>query len=119
MSTTLVNVYAWLSIGLAVVLSYVILSNRVHEGVVIKVGLIFMVAGLLASAGLTLNGQDTAVGQFHASLCIRIGLGIVIFGYLRRQRRAGHPCLRAADWRAPRGPMGMEPARAAGRGFAE
>ena len=89
----------WLSLFAGAALSWVILSATVREGIVIKTGLICMVAGLLSTAALTLTGTDSMRGLLNAGLALRLGLCIVIAGYWLKTRRAGHYCLRASDWR--------------------
>ena len=91
----------WLSLFAGAALSWVVLSATVREGIVIKTGLICMVAGLFSTAALTLTltGMDSMRGLLNAGLALRLGLCIVIAGYWLKTRRAGHYCLRASDWR--------------------
>ena len=76
-----------------------VLHERIHEGVIIKFGLITMILGLLATAALTLSQQDSFRGLWAAGIAMRAGLCIVIAGYWIKRKKAGHPCLRAEDWR--------------------
>lgn len=92
----------WSSLLAGAALSWVVLSATVREGVVIKVGLIVMIAGLFSTAALTLTGADSMRGLLNAGLALRIGLCVVIAGYWLKTRRAGHYCLRASDWRVKR-----------------
>lgn len=69
-------------------LSFIVLSRRVHEGVVIKFGLTLMVMGLLASGLLTLKGFDSLSGLWNAALILRVGLLVVIAGYAWRINQA-------------------------------
>lgn len=89
----------WLSLFAGAALSWVVLSATVREGIVIKTGLICMVAGLFSIAALTLTGMDSMRGLLNAGLALRLGLCIVIAGYWLKTRRAKHFCLRASDWR--------------------
>ena len=100
----------WLSLFAGAALSWVVLSATVREGIVIKTGLICMVAGLFSTAALTLTGlfstaaltltgMDSMRGLLNAGLALRLGLCIVIAGYWLKTRRAKHFCLRASDWR--------------------
>lgn len=91
-----------LSLFAAAGLGYVVLTDRIHEGIIIKLGLILMVIGLLAAAALTLRGIESLRGLFHAGIALRGGLCIVIVGYWFKRQRVRHPCLRMEDWR-PRG----------------
>ena len=92
----------WLSLLAACALSWVVLTSTVREGIVIKAGLILMVAGLFSTAALTLTGAYSLRGLLNAGLALRLGLCIVIAGYWLKTRRAKHYCLRASDWRDTR-----------------
>ena len=77
-----------------------ILSPKVHDGVVIKVGLICMAAGFGAMALRLVDGggPDQALGIERALLLINAGVAVVIFGYLMRKARVHHPVRRSTDW---------------------
>lgn len=69
------------SVLCAGLLSSIVLTSRVQEGPVIKLGLILMIIGLLASGIITLKGFDTMHGLWNASLLLRVGLLIALTGY--------------------------------------
>ena len=93
-------VAGWLSLFAAAGLSYVVLSAHIHEGIIVKAGLISMVLGLLATAALTLSGMDSWRGLFHAGIALRGGLCLVIAGYWLKRHKAKHACMCFEDWRS-------------------
>lgn len=72
-----------------------ILSPRVHDGVVIKAGLICMAAGFGAISLQLLDGLDSIARQL---LLVNAGLSVVIVGYLIRKARSRHLIRRTSDW---------------------
>ena len=82
-------------------LSYVVLSSRVKEGLVIKAGLVAMIFGLLGTAYFVLSGIESWRALWWCGFLLRGGLAVVIMGYLLRRRRAGHALMRSADWIRP------------------
>lgn len=95
---SLLNALACGLISLALVGA--VLSPRVHDGVVIKAGLISMALGF-GSVSLRLadgSVQGDAVGLVRSMLLISAGISVVILGYIARVKRAGHPCVRSTDW---------------------
>lgn len=75
-----------------------ILSPRVHDGIVIKIGLISLASGFGAMA-LRLAAQEPAgdiAGVLRALLLINSGITVVIIGYLLRISQ--HPGCVATDW---------------------
>ncbi|MGA0608817.1 hypothetical protein [Caldimonas sp. KR1-144] len=86
---------------IAAVLLWAILSPRVHDGIVIKVGLIGLCAGFGSIALRMVDGlkADDLVGMARSILLINAGIAVVILGYLLRRARAGHPLRRVpSDW---------------------
>lgn len=77
-----------------------IISPKVHDGVVIKIGLISMAAGFGAMALRLVDGAlpDDAVGIARALLMVNAGLAVVIVGYLMRKAKLHHPVRRSTDW---------------------
>lgn len=77
-----------------------ILSPKVHDGVVIKVGLICMAAGFGAMALRLWDGvgPDEVLGIERALLLINAGVAVVIVGYLMRKAKVHHPVRRSTDW---------------------
>lgn len=69
------------SLMCAALIGRIVLNPKVQEGLIIKLGLILMAIGLLASGVITLKGFDTLHGLWNASLMLRIGLLIALLGY--------------------------------------
>lgn len=76
-----------------------ILSPKVHDGVVIKIGLICLAAGFGAIALRLFEGVDPDEVQSleRALLLVNAGVAVVIIGYLMRKSRH-HPSRRSTDW---------------------
>lgn len=73
-----------------------ILSPRVHDGIVIKIGLICLAAGFGSMALRMLGGAMDMIGMQRAMLLINSGIAVVIIGYLlRKSKRPG--CV-VTDW---------------------
>lgn len=86
--------------AMACVLGYAILHPRVHDGIVIKAGLILMVLGFLALAMRLLAGlqHDESIGLSRSILLVNSGAFVVLAGYCVRRARAGEPRRRASDF---------------------
>ena len=95
-----------LSSGLiAVALIAAVLSKRVHDGVIIKVGLCCMALGFIVIALHMLRiGAADVRGLERAMLLINSGIAVVIIGYVFRKRTAGHSLRRITDWADLGGP---------------
>ena len=81
-------------------LMWAILSPKVHDGVVIKIGLIGMALGF-GSIALRLVGgiqPHDIPGLERSLLLINAGIAVVIVGYLMRKARSGHSARRSSDW---------------------
>ncbi len=76
-----------------------ILSPKVHDGIVIKVGLICLAAGFGAIALRLVDGvgPDDVIGLERALLLVNAGIAVVIVGYLMR-KALRHPVRRSSDW---------------------
>ena len=75
-----------------------ILSPKVHDGIVIKIGLICLAAGFGAMA-LRMASESPPLdmaGVQRALLLINSGIAVVIIGYLLR--KAKHPDCVKTDW---------------------
>ena len=85
---------------IAIALILAVLSHRIHDGVVIKIGLICMVVGFGSIAMRMFDGlrETDAVGFAKPIALINAGVVVVIIGYLWRKARAGRPMRRASDW---------------------
>jgi hypothetical protein len=79
-------------------LSYIVLSERIDEGFVIKVGLVTMIAGLLMTGYFTLAGLETFRGLWISSMLTKVGLCVAIVGYWFKRRKACHNLFRSTDW---------------------
>lgn len=75
-----------------------ILSPKVHDGVVIKTGLIGMAAGFGALALLMFGGvkPHDATALERSLMLVNAGIAVVIIGYLLRKARQ-KPCEKT-DW---------------------
>lgn len=91
--------FMWLNAAacglISVALIGAIISPRVHDGVIIKVGLICMAAGFGAISLQLLDGVEALARPL---LLINAGIAVAILGYLTRRVRARHPVRRTTDW---------------------
>lgn len=85
---------------IALALIGAILSPKVHDGIVIKIGLISLAAGFGAMALRLWIGveADDLLGVQRALLLINAGIAVVIVGYLLRKAKVHHPVRRSTDW---------------------
>lgn len=94
---SLINAFACGLIALALIGA--VLSPRVHDGVVIKLGLISMALGFGAIAlRMTDEVLRNDAGIERALALINGGIAVVILGYLLRKAQAGHALRRMTDW---------------------
>lgn len=85
----------------SLVLMAAVLSPRVHDGVVVKAGLISMSLGFGSIALRTADGLYAwdGIGLSHSMLLVTAGVAVVMVGYAHRVWRRGHPLRRArSDW---------------------
>ena len=73
-----------------------VLSPKVHDGIVIKIGLITMAAGFGAMALRAFGDLMEPAGVQRALMLINSGVAVVIIGYLLR--KAKNPKDRLTDW---------------------
>lgn len=107
MDTILALINAASSGLIALALVAAIVSTRVRDGVVIKVGLIGMALGFGSIALRLLDGltNTDAAGLAKSLVLINAGIAVAIVGYLLRRARAGHPVRRLTDLtHEPKGP---------------
>lgn len=84
---------------ISVALLYAILSPRVHDGVIVKAGLIVMALGYGCKSALLWGALPPLVMPLlRAQSLVTAGLALVLIGYLLRSRREGHPVRRRRDW---------------------
>lgn len=96
MDTLIALVNALASGLIALTLVAAVLSARVHDGIVIKIGLIAMAIGF---GSLALRMLDQSLYGIERSLIlINAGIAVVIIGYLWRKARRGHRLRRVTDW---------------------
>jgi hypothetical protein len=85
---------------ISLVLVAAILSPRVQDGVVIKVGLIAMAMGF-GSLALRLIDKSNSMCDPHwqrSILLVNFGIATVVMGYLLRRAMAHHQLRRLSDW---------------------
>lgn len=75
------------SVACACLLSSLVLSTKVQEGLAIKLGLVLMIVGLMASGLITLKGFDSLEGLWNAALLLRTGLLITVLGVVWKIRK--------------------------------
>jgi len=78
------------SMFVVAVLVAVIMRNDIKEGVVIKIGLIFVCMSLLASLFLSMQEHAPAQGWVNAGLSLRVGLAITCAGIVWRAHLLGN-----------------------------
>ncbi len=85
---------------IAIALIGAIVSTRVNDGVIVKVGLICMAMGFGSIAMRMFDGltNSDAAGLAKSLVLVNTGVAVSILGYLWRKARAGHPVRRATDW---------------------
>lgn len=99
--SVLAGVGATTSIILGSAATYAVLSPRVHTGLVIMVGLVAFALGSFGHAALVLTAGfscDELAGFARAALLTRIGLLVVICGWLLRAGRSRYAPKRTSDW---------------------
>lgn len=84
------------------VLLWLILTPKVDDGVIIKLGMIVAMLGFLALGWKMFEGIEPSEirGVEWGVLMINVGVLIVVFGYVRRKATRGHRMLRLSDWAA-------------------
>ncbi|MBC7729137.1 MAG: hypothetical protein H7242_16310 [Microbacteriaceae bacterium] len=85
---------------LALLCAWAVLSPRVRDGIVIKLGLIGMSLGFFVTFWAVADGMDCddLNALARAGLLTRGGLLIVIAGWAWRVAHTGHALRRANDW---------------------
>jgi sulfite exporter TauE/SafE len=85
---------------IALVLCWLVLDPKVHDGIVIKTGLIAMVLGFGSISLLLFDGLEPAevIGLERSLLLVNAGIATVIAGYLLRKASARHALRRSTDW---------------------
>jgi len=65
-------------------LSFIVLTRRIQEGVVMKAGLVMMIGALLATGMMAVKQFDSLQGFWNAAVLLRCGLLVTILGYVWR-----------------------------------
>lgn len=78
---------AIVSLFAAATLTVIILHPRIHEGLLIKVGLMMVVLSLLGTAGLTVTASTYWDAYWRAGFALRAGMALVCLGVLYRARK--------------------------------
>jgi hypothetical protein len=79
------------------VLTWLVLSPTIHEGPIIKTGLVMMIFALLATAAHTLGHTENWLALATAGLTLKLGLLSVIVGIVWRRHVRGN-WTSATDW---------------------
>lgn len=95
-------VTAIISLVLAAALTYIVLTNKIDEGPIIKTGLVLAIGGLLATAALVFatidDGAARMFGLWNATLLARIGMLVAVVGFLARRQLLRRGLRRRNDW---------------------
>lgn len=87
------------AIMLALIASWAVMSPRVQDGVIIKLGLIFVALGAGGLASALYDGLDSTDIHVlsHATLMLNVGLLVIVIGAVARLRSPGKK-RRVSDW---------------------
>lgn len=77
------------SLVAAIVLAAIVLHPQIHEGLIVKAGLIVAILSLFGSALLTLAGSQDWPAYWRAGFSLRAGLAVACVGILLRAHRLG------------------------------
>lgn len=97
MDAHLVNLNAAACLVLSLLAGWAVISPRVRDGILIKLGLILVAVGA-SGMGLALATGDPTYVVLRALGLHTAGLFVVALGVLWRARRPGAPKRRASDW---------------------
>lgn len=73
----------------AAILAAIVLHPQIHEGLVVKAGLIVAIISLAGAAMLTLSGSQDWPAYWRAGFSLRAGLAVACVGILWRAHRLG------------------------------
>ena len=99
MQATLNGILSALAAG---ALTYVVMSPRINEGGVTKLGMVAMILSLIVSAAFSfpaIFGEVDPATAYNAALVLRGGIVVVCVGYwlkFKRRKRDGLP----TDWQS-------------------
>lgn len=77
------------SIITAFALTWFVLSPRIHEGALVKMGLVVIVMALLASASHALMNTDHWYALWAINIALRTGILLVVLGLMWRRKKCG------------------------------
>lgn len=86
------------SLVCAATLTFVVLHKAIHEGAVLKIGMLLMIFALLATAVHSLGGTDNWRAMWASSFTLRLGLLVVGVGFILRRRKKGSWEAALSDW---------------------
>lgn len=86
-----------LSLVTAGTLTWFVLSPHIHEGALMKLGLVIVVLALFASASHELMNTDHWYTLWATNIALRTGILFVVLGLLWRRKKCGS-WERATDW---------------------
>lgn len=98
---TLLSLINGVTCGLiALALLGAIMSKHVHDGIIMKVGLVAMMFGFGSIALRMFDGlgPEDSLGLARSIMLVNSGIAVVILGYLVRRVRAHHPVRRMTDF---------------------
>lgn len=79
----------------AAAIGWLIMSERIKDGVVVKAGLILIALGFIAAAGQIFQGEGDLIRPLYA---IGVGCLVCIAGVFIRGLISGDKCRRLSDW---------------------
>ncbi len=86
------------SLGGVIFLGYIVLNERIKEGVVIKLGLVLMIFALAATATYSLLETGNWAALWAAGFTLRLGLLVVGLGFWIRRWQRGSWDAAMSDW---------------------
>lgn len=86
------------ALACAVLLGVVVLHPSIHEGVVIKAGMLMMIFALGATAVHSLSDTENWRALWNASFVLRLGLMVVAMGFVLRRHKLGSWNAAMSDW---------------------
>ena len=98
METTLLTANGIASLGGVLVLGYIVLNERIKEGVVIKTGLVLMIFSLAATAVHALFNTGNWTALWAAGFTLRLGMLVVGLGFWLRRWQRGSWDAAMSDW---------------------
>lgn len=82
----------------AILLAFIVLNPAIHEGGIIKVGLVMMAMALWVTAVHALGRTDNWYALWAASFTLRLGMLVVGLGVIYRRWRKGSWEAALSEW---------------------